>query len=66
MMVGPGEGVLEGGVLACFELGEVDYILGEKIFVFPGQPNIMQTRIVGADGDIHPGFAALVKDDTQC
>ena len=56
----PGKGVPEGGILTGGELSKINDILCQKIFVFPGQPNIMKPGIVRADDYIHSGrFAAL-------
>ena len=58
----PSKGVAEGSVLASFELLKTNHILGEQIFIFKGQTNIVQTCVVCADSNINPSLEAAIED----
>ena len=60
--MGPGKGVAKGGSLAGLELLKVDDVEGEQIFVLEGQSHVVQSGIIGANGDVYPRVKAAIED----
>lgn len=52
----------EGGGLAGPQLFEVDDVLGEEVFVFEGEADVVKSSVIGADGDVDSGIKAAIKD----
>ena len=57
----PGKRMPEGGVLTGSKLVEINHVLRQQVLIFPRQPNIMQSGIVGADRDIDTGLVASLE-----
>ena len=41
---------------------EVDDVLGKEVLVFKGETDVVETSIIGADGDVHSCIKAAIKD----
>ena len=49
------------GILAGGKLREINHILSQSVFKFPGQPHIMEAGIISANDNIHASRVAALE-----